>query len=97
MTHYVNNEPIPNTCPDIDKIIDTIRSIIIKLRFIFQHSERSYTEDFIWIIKKLDKIAGDMEKIKKDNRTLRRWGNEELGRAKEAEEQESGGEYGTIH
>lgn len=87
MTYYVNNEPIPNTCPDIDKIIDKIISAKEEARYIVRDSEGKYAVQTNWIIDKLNSVISDMEKIRQDNRTLRDWGNDEHQRAEEAEKE----------
>lgn len=73
MARYNDNAPIGNTCPMIDEVI----AFIEHLRF--EHSNDDNSKDF-------KDALGLMEDIRKANKSLRDWGNEEYKRAEDAED-----------
>lgn len=68
--------PIPHTCPDIDKVIKMVKSIQRVAQEGMRSSERHSDDhqrykDIEWDI---DDIVGRLEDLRKDNQTLREYG-----------------------
>lgn len=85
--HY--REPVKNTCPTIDKVIDAIDSAKRDLKRAISVSEleraRSEAEDSYGHLDKLDQL---MEKLRSDNELPREWGNDEANRVDELESEQ---------
>jgi dynactin complex subunit len=88
MGRYIDNAPIAHTCPSIDNVIEEINYAQEKVALIKENPkkyEEDYEEQMDTIIEQLGEAMLDMEKIRKDNETLREFGNSQFYRAEEAE------------
>lgn len=78
-------EPIPHTCPDIDKYIKWIKMEIWKDRDLKNLSESDLFDAASRMSSTLDDCIGYLEELRKSNDTLRKWGIEEARRVDEME------------
>ena len=87
-----NTEPVRHTCPDIDKIIQTITDITNQMSICDNDDNSDSLMELIneW---KIDLqtigIGGycEMEKLRSSNHSLREWGNEMYDDAENLEDQ----------
>lgn len=68
--------PVKHTCPDIDKIIASIKSALRTCNTARKHFGKDHeAEDYFWdIASELDDIEGKLEYLRKANSALREWG-----------------------
>jgi hypothetical protein len=73
-------EPVPHTCPDIDKVQKAIeRSEKLCRHDNARDDEESLRSRLDDIAYELYGLIGELEKLRKANASLREWGTEEAG------------------
>jgi len=62
--------PVDFTCPDIDQVIKTCRSVAWHIR----HSSAAVIEEQAYRLQRLCEGDGPLERLRNSNRDLRNWG-----------------------
>jgi uncharacterized coiled-coil DUF342 family protein len=78
-------EPIKNTCPIIDKYIQTIKGEIVDTRYLDGMDVDELREIISSMSSQLNECIDYLEEMRTANSVLRGWGNDEASRADEAE------------
>jgi hypothetical protein len=79
-------EPIPHTCPDIDKIVKLCKNIKSTGKLgRYEYTIEELTDIIDNMTSDADDIEDLVEKIRYSNDELRRWGNDEATRVDELE------------
>ena len=66
--------PVKNTCPDIDKVIASLRAAVKSA----QKGRKEYpdADDYFWdILYEIEGLEGRLDDLRKDNSSLRDWGH----------------------